>query len=120
MPEEGGTPCPDGASEETTKCDRKCHDPVYCVWTKWEDEGACSVTCGQGTIKRVRYLQATKVAPLEVISDSQVYSKESPIFEPEGRRRELVLSFASGGFVSFIGVMFVMLALRSRQPYAQV
>jgi len=121
MPEEGGTPCPDGASEEVTKCLRKCHDPVFCVWTQWEDEGSCSATCGEGTIKRVRYLQATKDKPEHVIdgteddfvSKNQIYRRE--VSESDSRTRELILSFASGGLVSFVGVMIVMIALRSRR-----
>jgi len=123
MPEEGGTPCPDGASEEVTKCPRKCHDPVFCVWTQWEDEGSCSATCGEGTIKRVRYLQATKDEPEHVISGMDLVNEDDmmssftqrKIIESDSRTRELILSFASGGLVSFVGVMIVMIALRSRQ-----
>jgi len=126
MPEEGGTPCPDGASEELTKCDRKCHDPVYCVWTQWEAEGSCSATCGEGTVKRVRYLQATKTKPElvlegdesltdEFLEENQIYRREFSSSESDSRTREMILSFASGGLVSFVGVMIVMLALRSRR-----
>merc|ERR1711957_575944 len=63
MPEDGGEPCTPGASEETEKCKRQCHAPVYCAWSGWEEEGDCSVTCGVGTVKRIRYLQAHAQQP---------------------------------------------------------
>merc|ERR1712110_176550 len=94
--------------------------------TQWEDEGSCSATCGEGTIKRVRYLQATKTKPEHVIegdegdkegfiAENQIYRREFSSSEFDSRTREMILSFASGGLVSFVGVMIVMLALRSRR-----
>lgn len=64
LPDPQGAPCIPGASEETTDCPRRCHEPIYCVWSNWEEEESCSVTCGIGSIKRVRYLKATHTAPI--------------------------------------------------------
>merc|ERR1711865_1172872 len=72
MAEDGGNPCTPGASEETEKCKRQCHAPVFCAWSAWEEDGGCSVTCGTGTVKRVRYLQARAQASTLVEIDSNV------------------------------------------------
>lgn len=78
LPEAGGAPCDSKGSEETTKCKRICHEPVYCEWTDWEADGECSVTCGFGSKKFVRYLQGVgkevhEQDLKEIISDVQLY-----------------------------------------------
>merc|ERR1711957_173499 len=113
MPEDGGEPCSAGASEETQKCKRQCHAPVFCSWSAWEEEGGCSVTCGVGTVKRVRYLQAKAEPPAAARLYEKV--KDAPV-DDNGRRREVMLSFAGGSMVTFAGVMIAMVALRARRP----
>jgi len=64
MPEDGGAPCQPEASEETGKCPQQC-DRTYCSWGNWE-VGECSVTCGVGTKRRVRYLVASAQPPPDI------------------------------------------------------
>jgi len=61
MPEDGGAACKPEASEETSKCPREC-ERSYCTWGPW-DTGECSVSCGIGSVRRVRYLVATETPP---------------------------------------------------------
>jgi len=113
MPEDGGAPCPPDASEETEKCKRQCHAPVFCSWSAWEHEGGCSVTCGVGTVKRVRYLQAKAQPP----ALARLYEKvKDTSMDDDRRRREVLLSFAGGSMVTLAGVMIGMVALRARRP----
>merc|ERR1712072_563814 len=70
MAEKGGSLCSMAASEETKKCKRQCHKEVFCEWRDWEDEAPCSVSCGVGMIKRVRYLHATDKIPEIVMNDA--------------------------------------------------
>jgi hypothetical protein len=58
--------CDPGASEEVGKCPRKCGDMFVCEWTSWQKVGGCSSSCGAGTQKKVRTLQARKMSDLEL------------------------------------------------------
>jgi len=112
MPEDGGLPCTPGASEETEKCKRECHKQIFCAWNSWEDEGSCSATCGVGTVKRVRYLQVSTQAG--IVSAAELH-KDLDSTTPENHHlREVMLSFACGSVASFMVVLVVMFALRSR------
>lgn len=115
MPELGGTPCQFSASEETTACKRQCHDPLYCVWTDWEEEGHCSTTCGAGSVKRIRYLQPSKVAP-KVIDEAALYEQGlvAGAQLQARRRREVFLSFFVGGGSAFVAILVVMAVMRRR------
>jgi len=114
MAEDGGNPCTPGASEETEKCKRQCHTPVFCAWSAWEEEEGCSVTCGTGTVKRVRYLQARAQASTLVEIDPKV--KDDLEMDDKRRSREVWLSFAAGNLVSVACVMLAMVALRACRP----
>jgi len=59
MPAAGGEPCQPGSSEETVKCPRECHEPAFCEWSAWEEQGACSTECGAGFISKSRVLKPT-------------------------------------------------------------
>jgi len=116
MPEEGGTPCVAGASEETEECKRECHKQVFCAWNSWEDEGACSTSCGVGTVKRVRYLQVSNGEETSsVIAEAEIHDGIDFKTSPDNHLREVMLSFACGSVASFMAVLVVMLAVRSRR-----
>jgi len=121
MPEDGGTPCETRASEETTKCKRQCHKPVYCEWGKWQAEGECSVSCGTGSVKRVRYLAVTD-EPLGLIERTEQFpglvNDQKTI--ADGHLRDVVMSFACGGLVSFGIMMVATFALRARRSVQDV
>jgi len=123
MPDNNGSPCPVGASEETKKCIRQCHEPVFCEWSKWEEDGECSVTCGTGSVKHVRYLQATKQPkePLQLSDKAAVYSGleeelDAKVAVTGRRRREILLSFGAGGLLSFVAAVVGTFASRTPAP----
>lgn len=113
MPEAGGTSCRLGASEETEKCKRQCHEPVYCSWGEWEDESMCSVTCGEGTKKRARYLKTfTAISslserPSPMGSTELLYTKFRK--SSEEHTRDVVVSFVIGSVVSVAAVMMAVM-----------
>lgn len=121
MPEQGGEACAYGASEETTSCKRQCHEPVFCSWGAWQNEGSCSATCGTGVIIRTRALQGyTKSNPpaAAAIGASASFKEGLDLGladadEEHSNLQEVVLSFAAGGLVSFMAVMIAMRAMRA-------
>jgi len=118
MADDGGDPCIPGASEETERCKRKCHDPIYCAWSNWEDEGACSVTCGVGMLKRVRYLQTTAVLDaLAALNDDSIRHDLDQSFGPDdtSHLRSLVLSFACGCVLPFTLIILGIVVTKSRR-----
>jgi len=115
MPEDGGDPCEAGASEETEKCKRQCHKPVFCEWGKWQNEGECSVTCGTGVVKRVRYLQMTNkpTGQINLVEEYEDLAQKQKVVA-DSHVRDIVISFASGGLLSFVALMVAMFVLRTR------
>mmetsp|Transcript_15146 Transcript_15146/g.38941 ORF Transcript_15146/g.38941 Transcript_15146/m.38941 type:complete len:595 (-) Transcript_15146:83-1867(-) len=77
MPENGGAQCHPEASEEIGRCPRQCHDHYVCEWGAWLQEGDCSVTCDEGTVKHVRYLQA-KLTPVKLLADGHHDGQKVP------------------------------------------
>jgi len=116
MPENGGTPCEANASEEVGKCDRQCHDIFYCKWGAWKEHGTCSKSCGNGSIKVVRYLTAEKATSDSLTSLSDI---EETIGDTNDQKApELFLSFACGSLVTFAAVGIALRATR-RSEYAR-
>lgn len=115
MPDAGGSPCETHASEETEKCKRQCHKPIYCEWGKWEEQDKCSVSCGEGIVTRVRYLQISErpTGLISKVEDLNLRMKNQEVFEGK-RTREVILSFAAGGLASFVVMMVAMAVLRTR------
>jgi hypothetical protein len=114
MPEEGGTPCDPHASEQTGKCERHCHDTYVCEWGSWQSivGEECSVECGGGKIKRVRTLKPTKAPQGLFLTDMH-----GPVAASGDQRvRELFLSFACGGLVSFAAIGLALRAFRRADP----
>jgi len=60
LPKDGGAPCQPQAAEEVARCPgpTNCQRRIFCAWGEWADMGECSATCGTGTVRRVRYLEA--------------------------------------------------------------
>merc|ERR1712226_739476 len=118
----GGAACPSGASEETTMCPRKCHEPVYCLWGEWRDWSECSATCGSAQKSRTRHLQLTAApAPEQVVAasneitmkfleddkfleDSVIQMKSHTNGLQMRRVRELMLAFTCGGVSLVVGL----------------
>lgn len=120
MPSEDGKPC-DGETIDVKECRRNCKSDVFCQWSDWEDEDDCSVTCGEGIVKRVRNL---KVFPADGANDIESKAAlpqhlDVEDNDDEGSIRELVLSFVCGGSVS-LGVLMVALAINRRGRESRV
>lgn len=109
----GGRTCDAWPAEETTNCTRKCHEPVYCVWSGWEAWSACSATCGSAEKTRHRRLTLT-TAPKGIAHSPDVYMK---VLENDfdnlqlhtralqtRRLQDLVLSFSFGGITLVVGM----------------
>jgi len=75
------------------------------------------VTCGDGSLKRVRYLQATHTAPSYIsASDVQQVLEEDADAETEAQRRwEVVLSFACGALLASAVFAVVMTVVRAQR-----
>jgi len=117
----GGRICDAWPAEETTNCTRKCHEPVYCVWSGWEPWSACSATCGSAEKTRHRRLKLTS-APEDAAHEPEVYMKvlENDFDNLQLHARavqtrhlqDLVLSFSFGGITLVVGSAIVRIALR--------
>jgi len=115
MPENGGAECQLAASEMTAKCDRLCHEPLFCEWGKWTDHGACSTTCGAGVVKRRRTLgHVDKLKALEEVSASSLY-QTAALEDGQYAVQDVFVSFACGGFVTFFVLFAGLRVLRVQQ-----
>eukprot|EP00931_Biecheleriopsis_adriatica_P114811 TRINITY_DN90706_c0_g1_i1.p1 TRINITY_DN90706_c0_g1~~TRINITY_DN90706_c0_g1_i1.p1 ORF type:complete len:1304 (-),score=207.99 TRINITY_DN90706_c0_g1_i1:46-3576(-) len=56
-PEKGGDPCPAELVRELRCNTQPC--PKDCVMSEWASHGDCSLTCGGGTVKQIRSVQAS-------------------------------------------------------------
>jgi hypothetical protein len=66
-----------------------------CEWSAWNKVGGCSATCGTGTRKKVRHLQARKMseAQLEALQDDALIQEIGLTTSPE---TTVFLSFVCG------------------------
>jgi len=111
MPLHGGTPCTFDASEETQACDRLCHTALYCEWGDWTS-GNCSTSCGSGFSKRTRVLEHTDRNPQRLfeVSDATPATGQYSL-------QDVFVSFAVGGFVTFMVVFLGMRVMRSARKF---
>lgn len=102
MPEYGGKDCVLSDSEETDRCARNCHGPLWCSWGDWSDYSRCTKTCGKGTMRRERHLTLTETEPKEdgIQQKYTVMTDKMSEFEAviEKRPKDLAASFAAGFF----------------------
>jgi len=102
MPEFGGAPCLLHKTEETERCARNCHGPLWCSWGDWSSYAECTKTCGKGTMKRERHLTLSESEPeLDAIAEKYVVMTDKMSeFEAviESRPKDLATSFVAGFF----------------------
>ncbi|CAL1158685.1 unnamed protein product, partial [Cladocopium goreaui] len=60
-----GKPCDSKAAKELGTCHSDCEKSFHCSWSMWTEMGACSRTCGTGTLMRQRELVLSKEKPYE-------------------------------------------------------
>lgn len=101
----GGVACKFDASREEDRCPRACHERTYCEWGEWSADGSCTATCGSGKIKKMRRLTATTTKPQKLYETS---SKAGNDF----RLQDLVVSFACGGFITFVAMFMAVRFMR--------
>jgi len=102
MPEFGGKDCLLSDTEETDRCARLCHGPLWCSWGDWSEYSRCTKTCGKGTMRRERHLTLTESQPAEdgIVKKYTVMTDKISEFESviDGRPKDLFTSFAAGFF----------------------
>jgi len=111
MPEFGGQDCKLSDTEETDRCARNCHGPLWCSWGDWSEFSRCTKTCGKGTMRRERHLAITEKEPAEdgIVKKYSVMNDKMSEFETviENRPKEIATSFTAGFFslVAGFGVL---------------
>lgn len=65
VPNHCGKPCDSKAAKELGTCHSDCEKSFHCSWSMWTEMGACSRTCGTGTLMRQRELVLSKEKPYE-------------------------------------------------------
>lgn len=112
LPQAGGAPCEPKASEEVQRCPGPSTCRFFCAWGEWADMGECSASCGTGTVRRIRHLEAEQavtsglqddaISEIAIESGTADLQGRSDSAEPRYRHLLLLPGILGGGLTTLL------------------